>query len=279
MERINREMKELKEEISKIWLHLSLRGDSPEVALRKRGFRLASSCPQAGLIYPLVEAKVDEFYENMKKYSFRLLLRDILKLTKGFRNEDLTHYCSPEVVSTYLGFLLSAGIIKERGRGIYDLLSPLVDNFGGTLEWFVAQVFQREFASPASWGIRLLEAEPGGDYDVIAQVEGRICYVEVKSSPPKNIYQEMVGEFLSRTEELRPNLAIFLADTQLRLEDKINKLFKGELTKRGRWPVWIERLREGIFSLEKEVMVINSKPDLVGNLGSCLRHFFGYLER
>lgn len=277
MERLKRDIEELKREIIKIWSRLSLGGDSPEVALKKRGFRLASSCPRTGLIYPLAEDKVDEFYENMKKYSFRLLLRDIVKLGKGFHEEDLTHYCSPEVASSYLSFLLSAGIVKEEGT--YALVSPQVDNFGGTLEWFVAQVFQREFASPASWGIRLLETEIGGDYDVIAQVEGRIVYVEVKSSPPKNIYQEMVGEFLSRTQELRPNLAIFLADTQLRLQDKINKLFKWELEKRGQRPVKIKRLSDGIFSLEREVMVINSKPELVANLAFCLRYFFGFMDR
>ncbi len=279
MEKLRKEIEELKGEIRRIWSCLSLGGDSPEVALKKRGFRLASSCLRTGLIYPLVEEKVDEFYENMKRYSFRLLLRDIVKLGKGFRAGDLTHYCSPEAVSTFLESLLSAGIIKETGKGTYALFSPQVDNFGGTLEWFVAQVFQREFASPASWGIRLLETESGGDYDVIAQVEGRIVYVEVKSSPPKNIYQEMVGEFLTRTQELRPNLGIFLADTQLRLEDKINKLFEGELTKRGSWPVWMEKLREGIFSPRKEVMIINSKPDLVANLAFCLRYFFGFMER
>jgi len=279
MEKLRKDIEGLKGEIRRIWSRLSLGGDSPEVALKKRGFRLASSCPQAELIYPLVEGKVDEFYENMKRYSFRLFLRDIVKLGKGFRAGDLTHYCSPEAVSTFLESLLSAGIIKETGKGIYALFSPQLDNFGGTLEWFVAQVFQREFASPASWGIRLLETESGGDYDVIAQVEGRIVYVEVKSSPPKNIYQEMVGEFLTRTQELRPNLGIFLADTQLRLEDKINKLFKWELEKRGRGPVKMARLREGIFLLEKEVMVINGKPDLLANLAFCLRHFFGFLER
>jgi len=279
LERLRQDIEELKEEIRKIWARLSFGGDSPEVALQKRGFRLASSCPRTGLIYPLVEGKVDEFYEEMKRYSFRLLLRDIVKLGKGFREEDLTHYCSPEAVSSFLRPLLSAGIIKRLGEGTYALSSPQVDNFGGTLEWFVAQVFQREFASPASWGIRLLETQSGGDYDVIAQVEGRICYVEVKSSPPKNIYQEMVGEFLTRTRELRPNMAIFLADTQLRLEDKINKLFKWELEKRGKGPVRMERLREGIFSLGKEIMIINSKPDLIANLAFCLRYFFGFMER
>ncbi len=278
MERLKEDIEELKREIKRIWAHLSLGGAPPEVALKKRGFRLASSCPQAGLIYPQAEGEVEKFYEHMKRYSFRLLLRDIVKLANGFRKDDLTHYCSIEAVSTYLGFLLAAGIIEEKGKGVYGLL-PVVDNFGGTLEWFVAQVFQREFASPASWGIRLLETEQGGDYDVIAQVEGRIVYVEVKSSPPKNIYQEMVGEFLSRTQELRPNLAIFLTDTHLRLEDKINKLFKWELEKRGKGTVEMEKLREGIFSLGKGIMIINSKPDLVANLAFCLRHFFGFLDR
>ncbi len=33
------------------------------------------------------------------------------------------------------------------------------------------------------------------------------------------------------------------------------------------------------FSLGKEVMIINSKPDLVANLAFCLRYFFGVMER
>jgi len=101
--------------------------------------------------------------------------------------------------------------------------------------------------------------------------------VETKSSPPKNIHQDVIAGFLNRINILQPDLAIFLVDTHLRLEDKINQMFKWELESRSgenfSRPTVPQRLRKGVFHLGRDLYVINSKPDLTVNLRTCLRYF------
>jgi len=252
---------------------------SLEDALHRRGLRFHRADPVEGLVFPedLDPVFEEELYERMKKYSFRLLLRDIIKKRAGFRSSELAGFCSPEVIQEYLGFLSKSGMIKKRGTA-FRLVAEGVKSFGETLEWFVAQVFRREFKVPSLWGVRLLEMGTGGDYDVLALVEGRLVYTEVKSSPPKHIEQEQVDAFWGRVQELSPALAIFLVDTELRMKDKLVVMFE-DLLRRRFGPRWtrthpVTRLLDEVFTLEKRICIANSKPSLVGNLGRCLRWWF-----
>ncbi len=142
----------------------------------------------------------------------------------------------------------------------------------------MAKVMQREFASPATWGNRLKNSDVGGDYDVIACVEGHFAYIEVKSSPPKHIDIPEVKAFIDRVQTLRPDFAIFLEDTHLRMKDKLAMMFEEEMRQRyGKqanqdYPV--RRLHEEIFSINNIIFITNTKPDLIINIGTCLKHFF-----
>src|SRR5207248_1830800 len=82
--------------------------------------------------------------------------------------------------------------------GVYRLDDERVVSFGGTLEWYVAQVLAREFECASAHGLRIAHAAHGGDYDVIACTEGEVVYVETKSAPPRQIVQAEVGAFLDR---------------------------------------------------------------------------------
>jgi hypothetical protein len=168
----------------------------------------------------------------MKRYSFRLVLRDMIKHQDRFRVEDLTHYCSLEVAREYCNFLQEIGVIKPvRTEGYQTRVSPLY-SFGPTLEWFIAGMFKREFASPALHGVSIKETTSGGDYDVIVSWNRRLVYVEVKSSPPKWIEQNEIDSFFSRIDELLPEVAILFNDTQLRMKDKLVVMFEENLKKR-----------------------------------------------
>lgn len=252
---------------------------SVEETLRRRGLRLAKTCPLEALAFPpnLDPASEEALYEHLKRYSFRLVLRDIITRSSSFTGRDLTRFCSLEKVQGYLRFLTKNGIVQRRGR-TYRLSAEGARNFGETLEWFVAQVFRREFHIPALWGVRLLDVGTGGDYDVLALVEEQLVYVEVKSSPPKHIDQEEVDAFFLRVQELFPALAIFLVDTELRMKDKVVVMFEDSL-KRRFGPSWkkahpVTRLLDEIFILDGWICIANSKPSLVGNLGRCLRWWF-----
>ncbi|MFQ5882158.1 MAG: hypothetical protein ACE5I9_06765 [Candidatus Methylomirabilales bacterium] len=247
-----------------------------EEVLRRRGISVARSNPADDLLFPSrLSAQMSErLYGLLKKYSFRLFLRDVIVQRDRLTDKALTRFCSQEKAGEYLKFLSQARIVQGGGRGRYRLAKNL-QSFGPTLEWVVAQVFQREFCSPALWGVRLLDMAPGGDYDVLTLVEGDLLYVEVKSSPPKHIEQREIAAFLDRVGELIPNAALFFVDTELRMKDKIVVMFEDEFRRRGRAP-HLRRLVDELFLCDERIFVVNSRPGLVSSLGRCLRYWLGH---
>lgn len=236
--------------------------------LRRRGFEVLLSNPVQYLLFPpgLGAAFEDELYLMLRKYSFRIFAREVIKRKNSIRAEDLLKYSTLEWVEKYLSFLFSLGVIEQTGNAEYRLRSEAVFSFGDTLEWFVARLFEREFSSEALWGVRLEGASAGGDYDVISSVEGRLVYVEVKSSPPKNIEEEDIRAFMARVLALKPSLAIFIEDTRLRMKDKVVPFFESALDGRE-----IKRLQGETFSVEDRLFVTNSVPSLAANLALCLK--------
>jgi hypothetical protein len=261
----------------------STKGPSPvEKMLKMRGIKVFRKNPTDRLFFPADFSRLDKtrFYEMMKKYSFRLVLRDMIKYQDGFRIQDLTRYCSPKVVQGYCNLLCEMGAVIKNGRGRYRTrVSPLY-SFGPTLEWFIAEVFQREFVSPAIYGVSVKNTPSGGDYDVMASWNQRLVYVEVKSSPPKGVERNEISTFFSRMEDILPEVAFLFNDTQLRMKDKLVVMFEEELERRyGReskalYPV--ERLIEELFHIRNRIFIVNSKKDLVENFQYCLKHFLRY---
>jgi hypothetical protein len=137
-------------------------------------------------------------------------------------------------------------------------------------------MFQREFASPAIYGVRFVKTDVGGDYDMIALWEGRLVYVEVKSSPPKSIEDPEIRAFLSRLKDLIPDMAFFFNDTHLRMKDKVIEIFRRELGRNGiglsgdREP---ERISDELYHIPPFVYILNSKKDIVTNFSLCLRDY------
>ncbi len=250
--------------------------------LQARGLKVFRKNPSERLFFlpDLTSLYKSQFYEMMKKYSFRLVLRDMIKYQDQFRIQDLTHYCSSKVVREYCDLLCGMGAIIKIGRGRYRTrISPLY-SFGPTLEWFIAEMLKREFASPAIYGVSVKKTQSGGDYDVIASWNQRLVYVEVKSSPPRGVESSEVLTFFSRTEDLLPEVAILFNDTQLRMKDKLVVMFEEELERRyGReskslYPV--ERLIEELFHVRHRIFIVNSKKDVAGNFRICLKDYLRY---
>jgi len=100
------------------------------------------------------------------------------------------------------------------------------------LDGFVAEMFKREFASPAIYGVSVKNTPSGGDYDVIASWNQRLVYVEVKSSPPKGVEQSEISTFFSRINDILPDVAFLFNDTQLRMKDKLVVMFEDDLMRR-----------------------------------------------
>ena len=240
----------------------------------RRGLQVLGVNPDRGLLLPPArdEESLRGYYEYLKKYSFRLFIRDVIRCRDCMSIGDLQKYCSEKAARNYLDLLLEWGMLIALPGDRYRLLPGGIHSFGDTFEWFVAQVFIREFFCPAVWNVRFGDMAAGGDYDVIASVEEKLLYVEAKSSPPKHVDSSEVAAFLARVESLRPHCCIFLEDTHLRMQDKIAVLFEQELAERlprSR----VVRLEREIFSIGTSVFIVNSRPDLVSNLRTCIACF------
>jgi hypothetical protein len=278
IQRLSREVRALKDSSSED-------PSAVEKLLKMRGLKIFRKDPKEGLFFPvdLPPFHRQRLYETMKKYSFRLVLRDMVKYREGFHVEDLTHYCSVKVVRGYCSLLAEMGVITNEGRDRYrPRVSPLY-SFGPTLEWFIAEMFKKEFASPALYGVSLKETASGGDYDVVTAWDRRLVYVEVKSSPPKGIEIGEISTFFSRLEDLLPDVAILYNDTQLRMKDKLVVMFEEELGRRfgkesaSLYPV--ERLIDELFHVRHRIFIVNSTKDVVGNFHLCLRDHLRHGDR
>lgn len=248
--------------------------------LRRRGLVIFRFNPQNHLLLPPIRTEEVQvrFYDLFKKYSFRLFLREVLSHGSSFRVADVVRYSSPDTGRKYLRVLSEIGLVERLAGPDYRLLDLPPISLGPTLEWFMAEVFRKEFSCPALYGLRCKGTRFGGDFDVVSAMESRLIYMEVKSSPPKNIEGDEVHEFFSRLEDLQPHLAFFFVDTGLRLKDKIVPLFEAEREAAG-YPKpdgagQAEKIGDEIFFLKPALYLLGSKRSIAGNLGVCFRHFF-----
>lgn len=250
--------------------------------LRRRGLDPYRENPVHHLLFPptFPQEEKEQFYDLFKRYSFRIFLREVLNRKEGFRVSEVVRYSSPETGRKYLRSLMDLGLAEPLKGRVYRFHSIPTASLGPTLEWFMAEVLRREFACPAFYGLRCKGTRFGGDYDVVASLEGRLLYMEVKSSPPKNIEGGEVHEFVSRLEDLIPQLAFFFVDTELRLKDKIVPFFEAEQSAQRGWDqeagLPIQRIGDEIFFAPPRVYILSSKGSISRNIAACFKHHFAF---
>lgn len=236
--------------------------------IERRGFEVLILNPQSGLLIPPKLSKPAErkLYELLGHYSFRLFARDLIKHRADIEISHLTNYCDEELARDYLEDLMRFGMLKKV-RGKLQLSSKEVISFGETLEWYVAQMFLRELYSPAVWGVKLKGLTNGGDFDVLAGVEGKIIYVETKSAPPRGIDNSNMDAFFSRLNALSPGAVILLDDTTLRMRDKLVPMCEERIGRS------LTKLHGETYYLDQHFYLTNSRPSLVDNIKRCVAHF------
>jgi len=278
MRRTQRSLNRLKVEVHALRRQLNQHVDEAlGHALRRRGLTIKKAL-HGGCIIPRGAVAREEYYQLLGHYSFRLFLRDVIKHRQRFVVADLLRYCSEPTARRYLRWLVERRLARRTGA--HYRLAVAAVSFGPTLEWFVATVLQREYGIISAWSLRLGATDTGGDYDVIGFQEGTCIYIETKSSPPRNIDAGQVRAFFDRLETLRPQVAIFLNDTQLRMADKIVPLFADELHRRlgtgarAAPRSCVKRLRGELFTVGDGLFIANADPDLAGNIGACLAHYY-----
>jgi hypothetical protein len=266
------EVKLLKAEIKRLRKKITELTPSLETMLKLRGFRIYKKEPSEDLILPR-KKYIDSYIEKLKRYSFRLFLRDVIKHQDYFTPEKVSLYASRDVTFQYIDYLLRAGVIESIREGYRTKKRP-IKSFGETLEWFIAGLLMKEFEAEAVRGVKFKRPKVGGDYDIISKIESSILYMEIKSSPPKQIYDKEIAAFLERVEDLSPDISIFLVDTELRMKDKIVPMFEAELQKRYEKTPPVERIVKELFHIERKVFIINSKDSIEANIWTVLRFYW-----
>lgn len=262
----------LREEVKRLRKALNRQTPGLDMLLRHRGFSIYKREPADDLLIPQKKFQ-QKFYEMLHKYSFRLFLRDVIKHQKLFTLEQVTRYATPSITKEYLDYLVSLKLVKKTENG-YVLAGGPIRSFGETLEWYVAEVFKREFGSAAVWGVKFKRPRVGGDYDVIAKIDGALFYVEVKSSPPKQIYDSEITAFFDRVADLAPAIAVFLMDTELRMKDKLVPMFEAELARRFAYPPLIARLERELFHIQDRIFLVNAKESIIGNIEKVVSRYY-----
>ncbi len=195
-------------------------------------------------------------------YAFRLFLRGAILRRGPFTPAEATRYLGTGPARELAEWLVGEGLAARAAGGRYKLVYP-ARSFGGTLEWWLARELQRRLGLDAVAGVKSGARGAGGDLDVVAAAEGKLVYLEAKSSPPKHLTRAEVAAFLRRIGALRPDVSLFVMDTALRLSDKVLPMFAAELGDRVPAP---RRILRETWALTPHLYAVNAKEDLVENV-------------
>jgi hypothetical protein len=236
----------------------------PLAMLRRRGLDPRPSRPDLPFASGHDPAAVAALVERLRHYAFRLFLRGAILRGGGFAPGQTTRYVTAEKARELAEALVALGLAAPLPRGRYRLVHR-PRSFGGTLEWWLGTELEARLALEVATGVRSGARGVGGDLDVVAAGEGKLVYLEVKSSPPKHVTQAEVGAFLRRIAAVRPDVALFVVDTALRLGDKIVPMFEAALARAGR-PEKGRRVFRETWAFGPHVFVVNAREDLVDNV-------------
>jgi hypothetical protein len=218
----------------------------------------------------LEEAAAERLAEKLRHYAFRLFFRGALKAAGEFVPDEVTDYVSAAQCRVMAESMANLGLAVQASRGRYRLLQQ-VSSFGPTLEWYVARELGRRYGFDVAVGVKFRARGIGGDLDVVAAAEGRLVYLELKSSPPKHLSEGEISAFFDRVRLLRPDITLFAIDTGLRLSDKVVPMLADELSRRraGAAPI-PRRVERELWALTPHIYAVNSKPDLIANIGRAI---------
>jgi hypothetical protein len=237
--------------------------------LLRRGIRTLASRPDLPFPDDLDVPRADRLAELLGHYAFRLFLRGAIARADGFRPAETTRYVDAAGATPMAEALVELDLAERLTGGRYRLRYS-AHSFGPTLEWYVARELQRRLGFEAEAALKLRVPRVGGDLDVIASAEGRLVYLELSSSPPRHLLASEVKAFFDRLRALRPDLALFVVDTALRLSDKVVPMLLAEIERRsGVAPVARRVLRE-IWAVAPRLFAVNAKADLMRNVAAAI---------
>ena len=154
--------------------------------LARRGFRPEPSRPDLPFPRELDADTAERLTERLGHYSFRLFLRGAIQRRGDFAPGEATRYLTASQEKALADVLLALGVLVRTPRDRYRFVHRAT-SFGPTLEWYVARELRRRLGCDVATGVKFRAPGLGGDLDVIAALEGKLIYLELKSSPPKHL--------------------------------------------------------------------------------------------
>lgn len=232
----------------------------------RRGFEAVTMRPDVPFPPDLDERRAAQLSERLDHYAFRLFLRGLILRKGPCRPEEATTYVKRPQAEAYADQLVALRLAARDDDGRVRLRHPAT-SFGGTLEWYVARGLRERLGFDVAPGLQFRAPGVGGDLDVVAAAEGKLLYLELKSSPPKHLDQSEVEAFLERIRRLRPDLALFVMDTSLRLSDKVLPIFRAALGPGAPEP---RRILREVWALTPHLYLANARQDLMLNVTAAI---------
>lgn len=237
----------------------------PLLALRRRGLDPRPSEPDLPWPVDAGGALEDAMRERLAHYAFRLFLRGAILRPEGFAPGEATRYLTAAQGRRAAEDLVALGVAQRLPRGRFRLVRR-ARSFGGTLEWWLGRELEARLGLAVATGVRSGARGVGGDLDVVAVGEGKLLYLEAKSSPPKHLKASELAAFLARVRAVRPDVALFVVDTALRLRDKVLPMFAAALAGAGGEAPRPRRILRETWALTPHLYAVNAREDLVENV-------------
>ena len=237
----------------------------PLLMLRRRGLDPRPSAPDLPWPAEPDPALADALCERLGHYAFRLFLRGAIQRPEGFAPAQATRYLTAAQARRAAEDLAALGIAERLGRGRFRLVRR-ARSFGGTLEWWLARELERRLGLAVATGVRSGARGVGGDLDVVAAAEGKLLYLEAKSSPPKHLRPSELSAFLERVRAVRPDVALLVVDTALRLGDKVLPMLAAALARAGVAAPPPRRVLRETWAITPHLYAVNAREDLIENV-------------
>ena len=237
--------------------------------LTRRGLRPEKSEGDFAFLHGMDDQAADRFSEWLGHYAFRLFLRGAIQSADGFLPAAATRYLTRAQSRNYAEALVALGLGEKISRSRYRLKGTAW-SFGETLEWYVGRELEKRFGFSVATGIELHIRGGGGDLDVVAAAEGKLIYMELKSSPPKNLAVNEFAAFCDRMNLLRPDISLFVVDTALRLSDKVLPMLVEEFRRHGYVISRPRQIGAQLWAMTPHVYVVSGRRDLMANISKAI---------
>jgi len=243
-------------------------GGEAMAMLIRRGLRPERAAGDVPFPQPFEGEAADRFSDRLGHYAFRLFLRGAIRNASGFSPGETSRYLTKAQSEEHADALVDLGLAEKISRVRYRL-KYAARSFGGTLEWYVGRELDRRYQFDVATGVKFHSRGVGGDLDVVAAAEGKLVYLELKSSPPKNLAAAEMAAFCDRLRLLRPDVSLFVVDTGLRLSDKVLPMLDAALTHRG-YECVPKQVAGQTWALTPHVYAVNGSRDLMTNIGKAI---------